>query len=160
MKRISAAKTAILLILTLPLSGHTAFGGQISSRYTSLDLDKCTLVKTFPNEGGGAIWHCKGYKGIRVRVAEGDIRFFISYGPGADEQMAASQTLAPFNTVHTTLEWRVERKNGRWAPFATILRLFLGLRGTKGADSGYHEAGTERRLPCGSCKGRGKLQGQ
>lgn len=61
---------------------------------------------------------------MRVRVAEGDLRFFVSYGPQADKQVAASQTLGPFNTIHHTLEWRVEKQNGAWVPFATILRYF------------------------------------
>jgi len=130
MKRISVAITALLF--SLGVSAPPVLAGQISSRYTSLNLDKCRLVKTFPNEGGGAIWHCRGLEGMRVRVAEGDIRFFVSYGSGSDEQTAARQTLAPFNTIHTTLEWRVERQNGRWVPFATILRYFWDSDGQKG----------------------------
>ena len=101
------------------LSGFLAAGlslmgfagaGEISSVYTSLELEKsCALVKTLPNEGGGALWDCKGYNGVRVRVAEGDLRFFVSFGENAGKQTAAGQTLAPFNNIHKTLEWRVER---------------------------------------------------
>ena len=112
---------------------HRVSAGEISSLYTSLDLEKkCKLVKTFPNEGGGAIWNCKGHKGIRVRVAEGDLRFFVSYGSHADNQTASQQTLAPFNTIHKTLEWRVERKGRDWTAFATILRYFWDSDGRKG----------------------------
>lgn len=110
-----------------------ASAGKISSLYTSLDLEKkCKLVKTFPNEGGGAIWECRGHNGMRVRVAEGDLRFFISYGPKADTQTAAGQTLSPFNSIHKTLEWRVERIGNAWVPFATILRYFWDSGGRKG----------------------------
>ena len=105
---------------------------QVSSLYTSLDLDKCKLVASNANEGGWAEFNCKGLNGMRVRVAEGDLRFFVSYGPNAENQIAASQTLSPFNTIHKTLEWRVERKGAEWVPFATILRYFWDSDGKKG----------------------------
>ena len=109
-----------------------ASAGQISSLYTPLDLGKCELVESVPNEGGSAIWECKGYKDMRVRVAEGDLRFFVSFGAKADSQTAAGQTLTVFNTIHNTLEWRVERKDGEWVPFATILRYFWSSNGRNG----------------------------
>ena len=124
------------------LSGFLAAGlslmgfagaGEISSVYTSLELEKsCALVKTLPNEGGGALWDCKGYNGVRVRVAEGDLRFFVSFGENAGKQTAAGQTLAPFNNIHKTLEWRVERVGKAWVPFATILRYFWDSDGRRG----------------------------
>lgn len=109
-----------------------AAASRISSNYTPLDLDKCELVETRPDEGGGAVWHCKGHKGMRVRVAEGDLRFFVSYGENAHTQTAAGQTLGPFNTIHHRLEWRVELKDGQWVPFATILRFFWNSDERKG----------------------------
>jgi hypothetical protein len=110
-----------------------ASAGEVSSIYTSLDLEKkCILVKSIPNEGGGAIWNCKGHKGLRVRVAEGDLRFFVSFGKNADKQTASRQTLAPFNNIHKTLEWRVERIGTAWVPFATILRYFWDSDGRRG----------------------------
>ncbi len=109
--------------------GHA---GEISSVYTSLDLDKCKLLASNPNEGGWAVFECRGHDGMPVRVAEGDLRFFVSFGPNAEKQIAATQTLAPFNTIHKTLEWRVERKGGKWVPFATILRYFWDSNGKKG----------------------------
>ena len=109
-----------------------ASAGEVLSVYTSLDLDKCKLTASNPNEGGWAVFECAGHEGLRVRVAEGDLRYFVSFGPNAEKQIAASQTLAPFNTVHKTLEWRVERRNGKWVPFATILRYFWDSDGKKG----------------------------
>ena len=108
------------------------YAGEISSVYTSLDLDKCKLLASNPNEGGWAVFECRGHNGVRVRVAEGDLRFFVSFGPNAEKQIAATQTLTPFNTIHKTLEWRVERKGGAWVPFATILRYFWDSNGKKG----------------------------
>ena len=101
-----------------------AYAGQISSVYRSLNLDSCKLIASNPDEGGWAKWSCKGHKGMTVSVAEGDLRFFVSYGPNAEKQTAASQTLSPFNTSNKTLEWRVERVGREWVPFATILRYF------------------------------------
>lgn len=122
-----ALTTLAALMLVLP-----ARAAEISSVYTKLDLDKCKLVASSDKEGSWAEWQCKGHEGMRVRVAEGDLRYFVSYGPNADKQKAASQTLGPFNTIHHTLEWRVEKRNGKWIPYATILRYFWSSDGRKG----------------------------
>lgn len=112
-------------MLAVVMAGYGPAAAEISSVYTRLDLDKgCRLVASNPNEGGWAEWSCPGYKGMNVRVAEGDLRYFVSYGPNAGKQRAADQTLGPFNTIHHTLEWRLEKKGAEWVPFATILRYF------------------------------------
>jgi len=82
----------VMAALTMASQAHA---GQISSRYTSLDLNACKLVASNPDEGGWAEWSCKGHNGMAVRVAEGDLRFFVSFGPNAEKQTAASQTLSP-----------------------------------------------------------------
>ena len=118
--------------LLVAASATPAAAGQISSLYTKLELEKCALVSASEEGAGSAIWDCKGHEGMRIRVAEGDLRYFVSFGPRAEQQRAAGQTLSPFNTIHHTLEWRVERKQGRWVPFATILRYFWDSDGRKG----------------------------
>lgn len=111
-----------LLGALLWLSGGVSASAQsIKSEYTSLDLDKCLLLVANDFE---AEFACAGYKGYPVRVLEADLRFYISYGFGADREMAAHQTLPQFNRVHTTLEWRMRNDEGRYLPFATILRWF------------------------------------
>ena len=114
-----AEKTRLLAVLAFAALALGA--GRIDSAYTKIDLEKCAL-QAAPSEEGtdGGTWTCEGYKGIPVRVAEGDLRMFVSYGDNAEEEIAAGQTLPNFNTVNETLEWRLE--NGR--PFATILRWF------------------------------------
>lgn len=72
-------------------------------------------------ETGSIAWRCPGHAGTDLWVAEDDLRFFISFGPDAERQPAAEQTLPPFNTIGDTLEWRLG-PDGR--PFATILRWF------------------------------------
>lgn len=120
----SLARTIGWFVVVLAASSP-ASAGEISSVYTKLDLDKnCRLIASSDKEGGWAEWSCKGHNGINVRVAEGDLRYFVSYGPNANNQVATHQTLGPFNTIHHTLEWRVENMGGAWVPFATILRYF------------------------------------
>ncbi|MGH6864871.1 MAG: hypothetical protein ACREDO_01515 [Methyloceanibacter sp.] len=66
----------------------------------------------------GSVWRCAGYEGIDVRVAEGDLRIIVSYGPNADTQSAAYETLPQFNNIGDKLEWRVRLEGGKWRPFA------------------------------------------
>lgn len=113
--RIFAAYVAIIF-LALP-----AQAADIDSTYTQLDLDECLVLKA---DDFGASFACPGYKGFPLLVAEGDLRFFVSYGFGAPDEVAASQTLPQFNYVHSTLEWRLTNASGAWKPFATILRWF------------------------------------
>lgn len=99
-----------------------AGAAQYDSAYTELDLDRCTVLDA---DDFGAQYACPGYKGIPMFVAEGDLRFMVSYGFGAPEAKAASQTLPPFNTLAPTIEWRVSNVTGGWKPFATIVRYLL-----------------------------------
>lgn len=110
--------------------------GAFESAYTKLDLANCRQEPLDPDDPlGGGIWWCEGYAGIPVRVAEGDLRFLVSFGEKAADELAAGQTPPAFNTIGTTLEWRLERdrSNGNLSPVATILRYFT--------DSGTGEKG-------------------
>lgn len=115
------------------MSFSSAAASKISSAYTPLHLEECQTIRTLA-EGEGSVWICEGFNGLSVRVAEDDLRYFVSYGKNASDQTAARQTLTHFNTIHTALEWRVERIDGRSQPFATILRYFWdsGDNGPKG----------------------------
>ena len=92
---------------------------EISSAYSKVDLDECLLLEA---DDMGASWACPGYKGYPLYVAEGDLRFFVSYGFNAPEEKAASQTLPAFNYINDIIEWRLKKINGNFMPFATILR--------------------------------------
>ncbi|MEX1181330.1 MAG: hypothetical protein WEB63_11050 [Cucumibacter sp.] len=117
----------IRLMLALPLGLAAALAAlpaaaqDVDSTYTDLDINECTLLST---DELGAQWACPGYKGYPLYVAEGDLRFFVSYGFGALEQRAATQGLGPFNTLGPRIEWRMSNATGDWKPFATILRYF------------------------------------
>lgn len=109
--------------LVLALSAPAA-AQQFDSAYTDLNLDDCTVIAA---DDFGASWSCPGYKGIPVYVAEGDLRFFVSFGFGAPDEVAAVQTPPPFNTLGPKVEWRLGNASGGWKPFATILRYFTSL---------------------------------
>jgi len=104
----------------------------ITSAYTKIGLAQCPMLQGASEEGTfGGSWLCGGYEGLPVYVAEGDLRMFVSFGPNAQSEPAARQTLPNFNTINETLEWRL--RNGR--PFATILRWFPSLDGGQKAGS-------------------------
>ena len=125
---LSSVLTAALGLCLSPACAET-----ISSVYTSLDLKQCRDVTPKDIEDYGAVAICPGYDGIDVRVAEGDLRIFVSYGPGAATQTAAYETVPQFNTIGDTLEWRGAEEGGRWTPFATILRFKWSVDGKTGS---------------------------
>jgi hypothetical protein len=90
-----------------------------SSVYTRLVLADCRSEALSGEVEDGGVWWCEGHAGIMVRVAEGDLRMMVSYGPEAASEPAAGWTLPAFNTIGETLEWRLDEQ-GR--PIATILR--------------------------------------
>jgi hypothetical protein len=95
--------------------------GGIERVYTPLDLAKCKHRRGREVEDYGS-WRCTGHAGIAIHVSAGDQRTYISYGPNAAKEPAASQTLASFNSEGKTIEWRIARANGKPHVFATILR--------------------------------------
>ncbi len=129
--------TALIAVLTtvlasaaaLPLLPSGAAAEEIGSVYTPLKLEACKNVTPPEAADYGGVFRCKGYGGMDVRVAEGDLRMFVSYGPDADSQTAANQTLPAFNTTGETLEWRL----ADGVPFATILRFHWDSDGAKGS---------------------------
>lgn len=124
------AASRVAWFLSLPVLfavSVPAAAGTYDSAYTKLDLDGCRREAPVADDPlMSAAWWCEGYAGIPVRVAEGDLRFLVSYGTGAASEPAAGQTLPQFNRIGPTLEWRVlsNPTDGRWHPVATILRYF------------------------------------
>lgn len=119
--------SAILLVIAASVCGGSPTTASVpQSVYTTIELRTCR--QTGRHHDGGA-WLCPGLPGYPVYVAEGDLRFFVSFGADAGKRLAASQTLGPFNTIfsadgrRSTLEWRL--KGGRAGkPHATILRYY------------------------------------
>jgi hypothetical protein len=119
--------------MALGLSCSAAGAEEISSVYTELDFAKCKDATPDDMKDYGSISICPGQDGIDVRVAEGDLRMFVSYGPNAATQTAAYETVSRFNSIGETLEWRGAKAAGRWSPFATILRFKWEVDGEKGS---------------------------
>lgn len=118
-------KTSIMaagLLLAGGFTGSPARAVEINSAYTDINLDECLVMES---DDFGTMWACPGYKGMPVYVAEGDLRFMVSFGFGADREPAAEQTLSPFNTLGPTIEWRLSNAGGIWRPFAAIVRYHL-----------------------------------
>lgn len=108
-----------LCLLALPLAAAPA--GAQESAYTELDVDNCPVLEKH-EESGGISWLCAGYGGMPLYVAEGDLRYFISYGVNHKDKLAATQTLPPFNGIGKVMEWRLEQTARGLKPYATILR--------------------------------------
>jgi hypothetical protein len=104
------------------------------SLYTNIDLRQCTRVKHHPD---GDTWRCAGLPGYPILVAEGDLRFFLSFGRNAEKRRAAEQTLPAFNTPfagrsrRATVEWRFETREEKPVPYAAIVRYFTAVDGAK-----------------------------
>lgn len=111
-----------LAVIAMVSGAQPALAADFDSAYTDLDLDACLIRHS---DDFGSSWACPGYKGYPVLVAEGDLRFTVSYGFGAPDEPAASQTLPPFNTLGAKIEWRLSNREGGWKPFATIVRYKL-----------------------------------
>ncbi|MCD7058348.1 hypothetical protein [Pelagibacterium xiamenense] len=117
-------KPLAIIAVIAGLAAGTAQAQEWRSEYTHIDIaDECTMVSQYEL---GASWTCPGYRGYPLLVSEGDLRFFVSYGPDAADEIARRQTLPPFNTIHDTLEWLVvDRPEFGPIPVATILRYYL-----------------------------------
>ena len=116
------SKSLVTALAATLLLAAPATAQQIDSSYTDVDLDACTVVSS---DDFGSTWACSGYKGLPVMIAEGDLRFFVSYGLSSTEERAAEQTPPPFNYLGEKIEWRLSNADGGWKPFATILRYFV-----------------------------------
>lgn len=115
-------KRNILLWFVLALAPMPAGAQTVESVYTDFNVKKCRHIPGKEVEDYGE-WHCKGYEGIRVLMSAGDQRINVSYGKKAEEEPAASQTLASFNGEGDRIEWRIEKgAGGKAKPFATIMR--------------------------------------
>ena len=92
---------------------------------TRIHLDDCSQSG---NVEDGGISVCSGYNGMRVVIAEGDLRQFVSFGPDAEEQPAAEQTLPVNNSLFAPgsqdadIYWRVETAGAVATPLAAIVR--------------------------------------
>ena len=117
----------VFMSLALPAIGPGDAAVQVSTAYSGLNLERCAEMSRPGSEQPDVVYRCRGFNNIAkfdVYVFERDGRYFVSYGRDAFDRRAATQTLAPFNTIGDDLEWLLERRSGDWEPFATIVRYF------------------------------------
>jgi len=82
-----------LVILALFLATWPAAAQTIESAFTDFDVQKCRHIPGEVEEDYGE-WHCQGYGGMPAWMGTGDQRVMISFGPHAQTEPAAHQTLA------------------------------------------------------------------
>jgi hypothetical protein len=126
-----AGLTALVVgTLISPSRGETE---EILSAYSCLDLEKCAMIQEEGDDPAeNETWRCAGYGGMDVLISVGDLRMYVSYGPRAEEQKAASQTAQAFNTLGDLMEWRLTKEGDQVKPFATILRYKWSMDDLKG----------------------------
>lgn len=91
------------------------------SRYIKFDLGACKTIER-DEESGSIIQRCNDEGDYEIYVAEGDLRYFVGYGPNGLNQRAFSQTLGPFNRINNVLELR--KYEGDNEAYAAILRYY------------------------------------
>ncbi|MFT3809518.1 MAG: hypothetical protein QM698_06320 [Micropepsaceae bacterium] len=127
-------RLTVLIAAGAALLAPAAAGAKSDSAYTDLTYEadagaKATCKGTSADEETGSVtFECKGRDGIKVYIAEGDLRTYVSYGWNAKGEIAYGQTFPMFNQIGDKLEWRL--KDGK--PVATILRWKMSADGKAG----------------------------
>jgi hypothetical protein len=119
---------------------------EASSAYTRIDLRRDCAHRPGRSEEDYGQWRCKGLAGMPIWASAGDQRMYVSFGPRAEKEPAAGQTLAPFNHFYAgAIEWRIA--GGR--PFATIVRWKYKTEADRDTPDASGEALVVTRLPPG-----------
>jgi len=122
MSRMPKSLTVAGVVALAMLAASPALAETIESATTPFNVDKCRHKPGTEPEDGGE-WRCAGFAGVAVVMTAGDARVYVSYGPRASREPAASETLAAPNGEGASIEWRIAReRDGRRRPFATIMR--------------------------------------
>lgn len=115
-------------VIGLAMAGfcQSAYGAELSSVYTDLDMEKDCAVfdSAVEGEGDWANMACSGFKGYPVTIYTGDLRETVFYGfPPAGDPVWES--FGAFNSSGPKIEWRVETDGDRAIPVAAIHRRFV-----------------------------------
>lgn len=121
-------RTAFILSAISAALATAAHAEQVTSRYTDLDLDRCTLVE-HQDEGGYWRYDCGPAFGYRVEYTVFDARDSLSLIRGNTKIDLPSWevTNGAFNSLGTKLEWRGVVADGEFRPFAQILRVLVSI---------------------------------
>lgn len=106
-------------LLLLAQFAAPARAAEFSSVYTDFDIDHCQQIEKGDGQEFYGAWSCRGYKGLALTYAEGDLRGMLAVGSKKPKDHCAMiQTFGPFNSPGKKIEWRL--KDGK--PVAMILR--------------------------------------
>jgi hypothetical protein len=130
MNRNLRKRTAVSpLVLAAALAALPVRAQEISSAYTDLVADEhCTTFATAAADEGGdwANLVCNGFRGYPVFIFYADARESLFYGfPPAGDLAPVWESFDGFNSTGPKIEWRLETREGRGVPFATIHRWFV-----------------------------------
>lgn len=148
---------AFLVAALTAMAATSAASAQNASRYTSVATKGCAKFANVKVSGDeiAATFDCRGLPGYSVVVGEDDLRTVVAIGFNrmhAKDQPSFGQGFAPFNSVHDTLEWRIDGKTKK--PIATIQRWFIADNNDIGADNRPKTVGllvVTRTPPGASC---------
>lgn len=138
---VSRAAIWALVFAPLALAGMATGVRAAESAYTKLDFDACETLSS-SEEGGSVSLRCVGYGDAPIFYNEGDLRADVDFGAPNDE----FATFGGFNTVGTTVEWRLE--GGR--PAAAIIRYLVQSAdgGAEGQVLSIHKVGEGETPGC------------
>jgi hypothetical protein len=139
---------ALAIVTAAPASAQSQNVGSSSSSYTSAAKKDCRITNTGEVSSASV---CPGKAGLIVLVTEEDLRQAVSVGrdrKAAENEPAAHQGFAPFNSANATVEWRAV--DGK--PFAIIQRWLLADRDAPDKGGGPTDKGllVVTRLPPGA----------
>ena len=127
MVRLKARAPILAALLLVVLTGTASAIRPSKSIYTALDLAHCRDVA---NDRGRRSLICDGLQGFPIHIGLGDLHYFVSVGPDGATRRAASQTLAPYNSLfpvksrRAAIEWRFIIRDEKPVPYAMIVRYF------------------------------------
>lgn len=128
MRQLRRVYHATLLTAAATLAACGGPTPTFTSEYTTIDRDKCALTSEDASMGT-ATWRCQSFRDLEVHMSEGDLRAYLSFGDPDEDSWLSSQTLAPYNKLGTTLEWRLVSFGEEWTPVATIVRYYTRVPG-------------------------------
>ena len=109
-----------LLIFILITAAAAFAAAQNKSVYTKTDTKSCRTISADPSHGGSYEGECKGVRGYKIRLIEGDIRQSINIITPANKKFELDfwGFYGGFSSIGEKVEWRTS--NG--IPIALIAR--------------------------------------
>jgi hypothetical protein len=98
------------------------------SVYTDLKVKACRTLESRTSEAGWYLGRCPGVAGYKLLLQEGDLRQDLTVvTPGGKKHLLRLPELigSSFSSLGEKAEWRMQRRGGKAAPVALIVRFNL-----------------------------------